>query len=256
MLTSAVVQQVFGHPPRLVPLLTARFIEDGPGKRYIAEHCRDHPFTVCQFAGKMADDSQLFLWSSTPGDGVYLLADPETRDALAQEDTAFAWAVFKAYPLQQSKMLLWNLVEQSSSFDSGWLNYGCFDQPGCWDTVPPALRATMARSLSGRNLWPDRAITALHYTVVCLSLAVLLIGVARIASRIAKADERERLYLLWIALLVAALIVNAFLGGSISEPQSRYQGRVIWLLPFAAWIYLAMQMQKGRREALAPAPAL
>ena len=42
--------------------------------------------------------------------------------------------------------------------------------------------------------------------------------------------------MLWCFLLICALAINALLGGGVSDPQPRYQARVIWLLPFVAML--------------------
>jgi hypothetical protein len=36
--------------------------------------------------------------------------------------------------------------------------------------------------------------------------------------------------------MLLAFAVNALLGGGVSDPQPRYQARIVWLLPFVAMI--------------------
>jgi len=243
-ITSAVVKQAFGAPPQLVPLLTARFIGDGPGRWYVRDHCHGQ-FAVCAFADHIPDTSLDFLWSHEPGKGVFLLADAPARAAMSREDTAFAFAVWRTYPAAQTGMILYNMALQAALFDSNWLNYGCWQDADCWQAVPERLRNAMRDTLSGRNLWPTRAITAVHYLAVIGALPILGLFACLYWRRYDDAEEPDATVWQsdvtgWIALLVVALLANAFLGGSISDPQSRYQGRIVWLIPFSAFLYAAL----------------
>jgi hypothetical protein len=40
----------------------------------------------------------------------------------------------------------------------------------------------------------------------------------------------------WLLLTLVAMLVCSFFGGAVSDPQYRYQGRLIWLVPFFAAI--------------------
>ncbi len=46
--------------------------------------------------------------------------------------------------------------------------------------------------------------------------------------------EDRRLLGLGIALLAGAMLAHALFGGAVSEPQSRYQARIVWLIPLIA----------------------
>ena len=71
-------------------------------------------------------------------------------------------------------------------------------------------------------------------------LAYGMLGLIVAMKRLRRTDESAyRILLLWIVLLAAAALANGFLGGAISEPQSRYQSRMAWLLPFLSCIAVA-----------------
>ena len=83
------------------------------------------------------------------------------------------------------------------------------------------------------------------YVVVLGSLA----GLAALSPSIARQDpERWRLFRTWLLVGFAAMLVCAFFGGAVAEPQYRYQGRLIWLVPFMAAIALLIRLQLKRRE--------
>jgi heme A synthase len=85
-------------------------------------------------------------------------------------------------------------------------------------------------------------LAVLHRAVIGLSLAAVL---AWISTR---RDPEARDMRLWLALLLVATVVNALLGGGVSEPQPRYQARIIWLLPLVA-IIAGVLWRRSRRTA-------
>lgn len=231
-ITNAMVERQFGRAPQLVPLLTARFLADGPGTDYLKTHCPQAGFAICAYRDRPPLSAPAFLWATAPGQGIYLLASPAERAAMATQDKAFALAVLRAYPLQQGWMILRNSGEQLLSFDSTLLNYECGKAEPCGFALPPVDRARLLHSLGGRALWPQRLIGIVHYSAVGLALIVLLVWATK--GRRGRFSGAERDILIWIAMAAAGMTINAVLGGAISEPQTRYQARIIWLLPFLA----------------------
>lgn len=233
MLTNQVVRTVLGKPPALVPLMTARFVADGPGRDFIEAGCEGGRFTVCHipFTGETSTD---FLWSRQPGSGVFLPADAETRTKMSAEDTAFARAVIAAYPVRQIGMMGYNTALQIASFDSNIMWEDCFARAGCnADALPPRTLAQLRQSLSGRNLWPIGLINAKDYAGVLVALLMLAV----LAPKLWREDRTAAgQLLLWTGLLAIAMLINGFLGGAISEPQGRYQARIVWLVPLLAAI--------------------
>jgi hypothetical protein len=247
MVTTIVVERVFGRKPLLVPLFTARFMADGPGLDYLRRHCPEEGpatgFAACAWRDRSGLVAAEWLWSMDPARGGYMFADTATRRALSAEDGAFALAVLAEHPVGQGVHILHNGWRQMIDFESDLLNYLCDRPTLCWTSLPPHERAGLLASAGGRQLWPQPAISAVQYGAVVLAL-VLLIAWLLVGAR-RKGQEREDL-LLWLLLLVVALAVNALLGGGISEPQPRYQARIIWLLPFLAII--AGLLWRGRAE--------
>nr|WP_047166263.1 hypothetical protein [Sphingomonas sp. Y57] len=233
LLTSAVVEQVFGRKPLLVPLLTARFMADGPGLDYLRRHCPEAGFAACAWAGRTEVMAADLLWSHDPAKGGYMFADAATRRALSAEDKAFATAVLADHPVAQGTAILRNGWRQAIDIEADLLNYSCTMGPHCWPALPPRERAALQASLGGQGLWPQPAIARLQQGAIVAAILLLLAWLAIDARR---GGERRDDLRLWLLLIVVALAVNALLGGGISEPQARYQARIIWLLPLAAII--------------------
>lgn len=243
-LTSAVIRHVFDKPPQLAPLMTARFIDDGPGADFVRAGCGGKAFVACRHLPE-GDNSDVYLWSHDPRLGGYLPLDAASRARMASEDTAFAMAVLRAHPVRQPLMMARNTLAQLAEFPLTGLNEGCFADRGCWASLPPNVRDRMRHTPGGRNAWPVPALNLLLYAVVIVSLAVL----AALASALRR-TARGRDLLLWCACTAAAMLACAFLGGAVSSPQWRYQGRLVWLIPFLAAI--AVLLWRDARRLTSP----
>lgn len=242
MATNAVVHHALGKPPAMAPLLSARFIVDGPGRDYIAHGCGGHHFTVCRIPSN-ATDSDVWLWSHKPGEGGFLSQDTATREALSREDKPFAIEVLKAYPLRQGGMIVANTFNQLLHFDNVILFESCIAYYGCSGIVlPPEVRARMQGSLAGRSAWPAHFLNIVHYLAVFVACIALVLATGRLLR---EQPEMGRRLLLWIALLAAAMLANAFLGGAISAPQGRYQARIVWLIPLLALLAIERLGQRS-----------
>ena len=97
-LTAEATKLALGKKPQLMPLLTARFIADGPGKRFIDSGCDRGRFEICHVPIGRPDSAPLILFGTTPDTGAYMLGDAGQRLRMGQQDTAFALAVAKYDP--------------------------------------------------------------------------------------------------------------------------------------------------------------
>lgn len=233
MITSFVVERTFGARPLLVPLLTARFLADGTGLAYLRQNCPEAGFAACAYRDRPKVIVGLFLWSMKPGEGAYMIADAAQRRSLSIEDKRFAWSVLRAYPLEQGGRIFYNGIRQMLRFDLDLLNYRCAGKPGCWSSLPSRERTTLMASPGGRDRWPQQPLAFVHYTAVGVAMILLL---AWAGSGDRRRDEGGEDILLWFTLMIASFWINALLGGGVSDPQPRYQARIIWLLPLLAML--------------------
>ena len=242
--TNLATKMAFGHEPQLLPLLTARFIADGPGRDFLKSGCDNRRFQICKVhIGNPYSDS-LILFGRNQHDGAYLLASVEQRRTMGEQDVAFALAVLRHDPAGQIGAMARNTARQLAYIDYDGLNQDCFAEPGCWESLPPRVRAELRSTPSGQGRWPQAAMNVLLYVAVLGSLAALAI----VAPEIARRDpERWRLLRTWLLVGLAAMLVCAFFGGAVAEPQYRYQGRLVWLVPLAAGIAILIRLQLGRR---------
>jgi hypothetical protein len=232
MATSWAVEARYGSAPQLVPLLTARITADGPGRDFIKAGCGGRRFAVCAIPYREWRSADTFLWSRDPAEGAFILADAETKARLSQEDKAFAVAVARAYPLGTLGAMAWNTVLQLVDIRTDIVDARCYVDPACLgDQFPPQVTQEMARTPAGQGAWPVRAMDAVMYAAALASLAALAVLLPQLWRRDA---EAARCLALWLGVIAVAMLVNAFLGGAVSEPQSRYQARLWWLVPLVA----------------------
>ncbi len=242
--TDMLIQKSFGSPPMQLPMLTARFIEDGPGTRFVKEKCKGDQFAVCQYRERLPVNSQAFLWDRNPKTAVFIAADLPTRRQMCAEDKRFAAAVFASYPMAQGFAVIRNTLEQLIEFRMHVFNYGSYNEHFA-QKLPQDDYERMTHTRSFRNGWPTGLLDLVNYLVVALSCVVLsTLWWRRLPMVNADAQTSRRL----VAICGLGLLINAAVCGAASEPQARYAARVIWVVPFLAFVW-SLQIWKSSRRA-------
>ena len=248
-LTAEATKLAFGRSPQLLPLLTARFIADGPGAKFIKSGCDQNRFEICHRPIGDPTSDALILFGDKPENGAYMLGDAEQRTRMGKEDLAFALAVLKFDPPGQIWAMARNTVRQLLWIDYGGLNQGCWSAPDCWQTLPADVRMKLKATPSGRGDWPQRLMNTVLYAIVLASLVVLAV----VCPTIARTDRRRWSVLrTWLLVGFAAMLVCCCFGGAVADPQYRYQGRLIWLVPLMAAVALLIR-RKGLVRSNLPA---
>jgi hypothetical protein len=240
IVTSFATQMAFGHPPQMLPLLTARFIADGPGKAYIDSGCNGRRFTICRISIGDPHSDVGILFGRTPAGGAYMLANADERRLMGQEDVPFALAVLRYDFAGETAMMARNTLRQLLYIDYDGLNQDCFDQPDCWTSLPTPVRAKLQATPSGRGKWSQPLMNVVQYIAVLGSLLCL----AWVTPYLRRSDpDRWQLLRNWLLVGFAAMLACCFFGGAVADPQYRYQGRLIWLLPLMSGIALLVRRQ-------------
>ena len=223
---SVVMVKTVGEPPIRPPFLTARLLADGPGTRWVHEHCQTSTYAVCKFAsiaGKGTSDE--FLWEKDPSIGAFTVADKATRQALGREQWRFATDVTMAYPGDVFRSTFNNLFIQVTSLGLEGFNY---DPPNYIDLrakMPPAFLKALDNSLAAEGRFPVGAFEVLQWAVLSVSVAYLAYWLTH--QSIDGASRRLRRLCLWVGL---GVLFNALICGAMSTPHDRYQTRVVWLV--------------------------
>lgn len=231
---------VTGHTLHNAPYLAGRVIADGPGARYLETHCDEDRFAICQFQGTRFQDHNDFLWGSYGAAENWVEADPEVKLAVQEEEKAFVIAVVSAYPWQQLQAAFRHTVTQLSFFGIRETINGAEDMMALpafsgneLMTHVPNLEgcATGTRCQAQnplRQAWGSLVYACLLATLAAITVLVA-IRLPRIFAQAAPVELGSQKILIAGVIVLAVLLANAAVCGSLSGPHDRYQARVAWI---------------------------
>jgi hypothetical protein len=150
---------------------------------------------------------------------------------MLKEEWPLVLATIRAYPGAQLRVSLANFTTELTNF-------------GLWDfTANPWMQSELNKVLPGalprylqtrqaQSRLPNIFFTTVQQWVVVASALAIVICVPMLWRW-----RRWRMLGL-VAILVPAVVANAFLTAVLSEVDSRYQARVIWLIPLLAGLIM------------------
>lgn len=205
--------------PKRYPILLARSVADGPGLRYLQEHCAIEGYSVCEvFGANFPTHPREFLWGRN---GVRYRATAEQMERIRAEEWPIVWRAAAEYPLLQLTSSTKNFLQQFSRFGLGTVNFrGAM-------IIAPTGRIELADVAED---WPRLRtwLTTIIYVVFSGSLAMLFV-----LRRRMMALERGALM-----VIAVGLISNAAVCGVLSGVADRYQARVAWAIPVLVMLIL------------------
>ncbi|VWX53023.1 hypothetical protein [Novosphingobium sp. 9U] len=216
------------------PFLTARLIEDGPARRFLAERCADAPFVLCSYPVLQPVTAEVFLWEPTRPRGGFKALPRDDAVHVSQEQARFALAVARAYPAETAAALGGDFLELAGNlrlhdfrpeYLAGQMRA---DRP--FEAVPEGTPLPFS----------DRVISALTLFLVLAALAAF--PWRRSAAR---SDLRA---MVWVVLV--AILLNDAICAWLSGPFARYNTRVIWALPLMVLLFRASTNLGKRRSVL------
>jgi putative flippase GtrA len=248
MIYKEAVKLKTGDELRRPPFLAMRVIADGPGRDFLRARC-DHGvhYVLCQFKNLPLDDSQDMLWSDDRRKGIFNVTTFENRLQMEREENRFVLDAVAFAPLDQAVASARNWVEQLFMIylDDPLKNPHYYLTNAYWSTTNLPWLIDHAANC-GRDHWgcsPRLSVDGSAWLYGSLAIGGLVIVALRLfrsdlqpalaRRKLAWGDERARLVTL-LALLIGAVLVNAFVCGALSGPFARYQARVTWLITAAA----------------------
>ncbi len=202
----------------------ARVIVDGPGRLYLETHCPEAKFAICEDARNLPDSADDFLWSDK---GIWQSASEEKQARLQHEEMRFVLATIRAYPAEQLKKSAANFGNQLTAL--GLDDLGSND----WvltefDQVLPREKSGYERSRQIADALPLEFFSSVQEWTVIASLIV-------IAAFFPYVWRHRPARILGIGVVInSTVLANALVTGVLSGVETRYQSRVIWLLPLLA----------------------
>lgn len=216
--------------PLRFPLLEGRLIADGPGTRYLQASCPQSHFVLCEYVHDFPMTSDDFLMGTDPGKSVFEVASYERRKALTAEQGRFVLAVLRYDPIGVVKTALQNSWAQFSDFGLSNFSSDTVFRDKMERTFPESVMVQIRRSAAYRETFPAATCTVLLYILFIGSFLYLLVACLGLLPGRTMNGLLKGLFF-WTC---TGIVLNAALSGAISFPQSRYQGRVVWVLPLVA----------------------
>lgn len=199
--------------PQSPPFLLARSIEDGPARLYLRAHCPEARLVMCQYLDRIDVNADDFIWHDN---GVYAVVPPEVAAAIRQEEKHIFLAAALEHPWTQTVAIARNTLQQLGLF-----TLRDFEIPSSADHTPDSMTVH-----EGDRFPPWQVgLSILQYAAVLAGF-----GFAVRAWWKGGLDDDQRQFLV---LILATVSLNAA-SGAFSLPASRYEARVIWLIPMAA----------------------
>ena len=218
---------VFGRKP---PFLMARALADGPARLYLQRHCGNLHWTICTHVDNLPHQDWEFLWVP---DGIWNTSTPEQKQHLLHEELPLVLATIRSYPAAQARSSLANFYRQITMVGPIDFVHFPFFTPENLDSAIPGLALRYQSSLQSRNRLPQHRTMAIQTPALILSilvLAALLPGAWR---------HRQNALLGLTAIILFAIVANAFVTGALAGVTDRTEGRTVWLLLLAAFLHLA-----------------
>ena len=241
-----------GDELRRPPFLAMRVLADGPGREYLRSACaHGSPWALCAFKDLPLDNSQDLLWSDDRRKGIFNVTTIDTRLAIEKQENAFVLNAVLYDPLGQIGASLYNWSQQLGMWyvDDPIKNPHYYLTNDYWSTTNLPLLINSAKNC-GRDHWgcgfklSIDGSTWLHGMLFFLGLGAIgwrlgqrdVVAAVR-ARRLDWDNDGVRLGVA-LTLLVAVVLVNAFVCDAMSGPFPRYQARINWLVSEGAAIAL------------------
>ena len=222
-----------------------RMLQDGIVKKYLDEHCPQARLVLCAYKDQLPRDADEWFWGSPLFDKLGRFA------GLDAEMERIALASLAEYPLLQIKTAAIATARQLIDVRTGegvvnsiWHTYGIIER------YRPGLIPDMRAARQQRGEIDFTVINRVHYPVAlaCLLLLPLIGGYVLRRKDMSAIGELATVCLF-------ALLANAFVCGTLSNPHDRYGARLIWLAVTAA-VIAAVRLYEERRRLRADALVL
>jgi hypothetical protein len=216
----------FGISPYGSVFALARLVADGPARVVIERDCPQAGWRMCAWVGRLPRESDVFLWD---GDGP-VWTTPGGPKTLAPEASAIVARTLREEPGAELRSALANtwtqlgLVQLGDTLDTNWLEESVVGSLRAY--FPPGEEARFRAGMQARGTLPALA------APLNLPFAALLLGgaAASFFLLVAALRRRNSPRAGLAALALAAVLVNAAVGGVLSQPTARYQARIAWLV--------------------------
>src|SRR4029077_3301534 len=204
----------------------ARLVGDGTAQRYLADVCPEKRYLLCDERANLPRDADYFLW------------EPAGPWARHQNDPRF---LTEAGDIVRGTLRVYWREQGAAAVGNTFTQLASFSVDGDLATPHPQVRELFAKFGDGtlaryqesrqvRRALPLDAASAVQQGCVYLSLLLLLVCGPLLGATYRRGP------LLLSGVVLAGVGLNAAVLGALSAVHERYQSRVMWLLPLAAFV--------------------
>ena len=242
VVTNAAGHGRFAVSPYGAVFALARLVADGPGRVYLNSVCPGAGYRLCAWRDRLPTDSDKFLWD--PYGPVWAESYGPLRIAL--EAAALVPRIIAAEPTAVLAAAARNTATQLTMAEIGdvlvpdHLKVAVLERVQAYFPPGEAGRLTQSLQFNGR-LQPFAVRLNPLYAALLTVGATATLGIALLGWR------RDRPIATFAALILVALVANAFSTGALSGPHDRYQARIAWLVllpPLIAGLNLAPGLRR------------
>jgi hypothetical protein len=247
----------------------ARVLADGPGRAYLHKVCKgpDNPYVLCRAINAPLTKSDDILWEESPRLGAFnALKSPDLQLRMEAEEGAFVKGAILNDPLGQFEASMGNWFDQFTRISSHdpLRDPRQFLANEYWKTTRlvdliPNPRQCKPLGPGCKPPFDVRLVKQWHELVIGLSVLFWAWRLTRPDVAAALADRRSPWARAGIpliaagAILMGMVVINAGVCGVISGAFSRYQARIVWLVPAVAGIMacgLGLALPQNLRDAI------
>jgi hypothetical protein len=218
----------FAFTPGGTHFAFARLVQDGIIARYVSEHCPSPKLAICAYAPELPANADGWLWGWNGP--FYKLGG---WDGYEPEARRIIWDTLLLYPMQHLTTAAAATLKQFVSFRTGEgvnphdLHHTLPILEQLAPEMMPRVRAAAQQQDAFDFVWLNRV----HVPITVLAFLVLI---AALFPRAGAPPELRAL----AATVLLALCINAAICGVLSNPNDRYQARIVPLVPLAAAMVL------------------
>lgn len=219
---------------RNAPIMAlARLIRDGEAQRYLREVCPQAGYRICDYQDQLfagPDGANDFLWRR--GSAFEQMGGWQAWGTIGPEARQILLGAWLAHPGSNLRAALGNWLEQLVRFGTGsGMGQDIWHAAPLRDVVQHYFPSEIARQTAARQYVEDlrlKGLSLVHQTTIGLAMALGLILALRNRGPSTPASR-----FFW--LLVLTTLTNAAVTGIVSNPDDRYQARLVWLFVPALW---------------------
>ena len=205
-----------------------RMLQDGIVARYLAEHCPDKRFRLCDHQHELPTDADVFFWGESVFDrlGRFKGLDDEMRTIVFES--------LRAYPAWQIEAALVATARQFFRVATGeGVLHSVWHSQGMIEKHTPSAYAAMRAARQQRGELDFSAINQIHRPVALAAMLLLLVIALMGVRRETYADLGSL-----AATTTVVLLANAAVCGVLSNPHDRYGARMVWIAPLVLTLLL------------------